>query len=723
MRKIKRIVVELCRQSGIICYRSATMTDERVVDEIVTNFLFNTCRLCPRLSTYTVQAAVVCAVVASKSGDIPTVTGSVAEFYIEPMLPHVGDVDVMYHPNDVLVIPQGHPPPTQLPAEFHNYVQVFEIIDSHLPAYVYLQLRYLLTKHSDSDRYNVTEYEKQGKGLRTTNELRKYKLHGPACMHSRESVGCLSSDLVPCVRCLSWPLQATGWPSRHRNFSWPDSATIDRVINNGCDVVQIAHRECKQDELISTFQWRLSFSRAEITLINSWMPVQQTVYHLLRVFLKTERITENASNSGVCTLSNYHIKTLMLWACELNPKSWWTDDLSLNRICVELLHTLAVWLTETRCPHYFVGSCNLVDKSIVLEMIASRLLLVDKNCLSSWFVNYYLRQTAQICAESVSRLFDDISTDAKLTNAVSAVVECRLNTMLVDSWHAFQLLEFETASCSSCFSVTARVCVCWMNELAKVDWRLTFFFAAVVFLHIAHKIERGGLIENLIEMLSISEFFISSNNYNEPTLSLLHKVVTVASKYQLTAINSANCNTFQLVELLQQSAVELLKTFRHFEAQDFGSIATIVTTDFEMTYAYKRGDYPRCLQLSTRNVLTLLNACRTPSIPIFPEFITLLDDDIVSLTALTRIVNPELLPDSRYNSITQLTLSLYLMTQCQLKLRHSLTSLAQTLDYIEVAQKRHNVPWTLNHLTLKLAERKTVKHVLQLETVCRRSVQ
>jgi len=224
-------------------------------------------------------------------------------------------------------------------------------------------------------------------------------------------------------------------------------------------------------------------------------------------------------------------------------------------------------------------------------------------------------------------------------------------------------------------------------------------------------------------MLSISEFFISSNNYNEPTLSLLHKVVTVASKYQLTAINSANCNTFQLVELLQQSAVELLKTFRHFEAQDFGSIATIVTTDFEMTYAYKRGDYPRCLQLSTRNVLTLLNACRTPSIPIFPEFITLLDDDIVSLTALTRIVNPELLPDSRYNSITQLTLSLYLMTQCQLKLRHSLTSLAQTLDYIEVAQKRHNVPWTLNHLTLKLAERKTVKHVLQLETVCRRSVQ
>jgi len=77
---------------------------------------------------------------------IPLTTGSVAEFYIEPMLPHVGDIDVMYHWNTLLAIPRGHPPPTQLPAEFYNYAKVFEIIDSHLPGYVYLQARYLLTQ-------------------------------------------------------------------------------------------------------------------------------------------------------------------------------------------------------------------------------------------------------------------------------------------------------------------------------------------------------------------------------------------------------------------------------------------------------------------------------------------------------------------------------------------------------------------------------------------------
>ena len=60
-------------------------------------------------------------------------TGSVAEFYTEPMLPHVGDVDVIAHPSTWLAIPQGHTPLTQLPAEFSDYVKVYEIVDSDFP--------------------------------------------------------------------------------------------------------------------------------------------------------------------------------------------------------------------------------------------------------------------------------------------------------------------------------------------------------------------------------------------------------------------------------------------------------------------------------------------------------------------------------------------------------------------------------------------------------------
>jgi len=69
------------------------------------------------------------------------------------------------------------------------------------------------------------------------------------------------------------------------------------------------------------------------------------------------------------------------------------------------------------------------------------------------------------------------------------------------------------------------------------------------------------------------------------------------------------------------------------------------------------------MQLSTQNVHTLLYVVNVDGVLTFPEFIQLLDDDIVSLTALTLIVNPKCRDDDgRCVFISQLTLSLYLMT-------------------------------------------------------------
>ena len=175
---------------------------------------------------------------------------------------------------------------------------------------------------------------------------------------------------------------------------------------------------------------------------------------------------------------------------------------------------------------------------------------------------------------------------------------------------------------------------------------------------------------------------------------------------QQPKLSATDLNTSELVELLQRSAVEQLTTYHQLKARDFGSVVTIVTTDFEAMYAYKHGDYQRCLQLSTQNVRTLLHAYVVAHVLTWPEFIQLLDDDIVSLTSVTLIVNPKSRSNDDNVRITQVTLSLYLMTQSQLKLRHSVTSLAQTLDYIKVAQTRHSADSTLNHLTLKLMKRK-----------------
>jgi len=900
------------------------MSDDCVVSEIVTEFFLNTCQLrTPR--EHAVRAALYCCHTANVHPDddvhanyVPLITGSVAEFYIEPMLPLVGDIDIMYHRNTELAIPRGHPPPTQLPAEFHNYVKVFEIIDSHLPGYVYLELRHLLTECSDNGNYKAVDYDTQPYAKNSVIPINTYKglhteRHGPASCTRVPEIG-YHIDTVPCVHCLTWPPQAADWQTRHRNYGWPDTGPVDRVISNGCDVVPVAHRRCRQHEWMGTYQWRLSFSRAEILLINSWMQEQQIVYHMLRVFIKIESF-KNRSKPSV--ISNYHIKTLMLWACELKPRSWWTDNTNLVRICTQLLHTLRVWLTDTHCSHYFVSDCNLTDDSFKSKWFGRKLMSVDESWLSTWFVNNYIRRCSQFCPNYAARSFVDLTTNIKLQNAVSEVVLWRLNTVLLDSGPAFYIAEYGIPVIVFSWSLTGQPCVCTMTELGKIDKAFTVYFTATAFLHVVRKIRSSGFTNDLMDVLAtvlgqslarrysnqrnsvlslckasklMSELVLGNTPFNTTQmvktelskaylhttlrckdsdsdsiycltnvylavlyyttgqyqaaidhctlvtrsqdhlqctsrvvqgdvlpkiddnidnalgLSVLYQYVRTSAlnhqqetehalvyttqlfaHYLLSACLSVtsdvkltqaaerqqymkrvgitqqlftadlllfvcanhlsenklrlrlalpNCqrmstiaaelNKSDMVELLQKSAVEHLTTYRQLKAQIFCPVTTIVTTDYEALYAYKCGDYQQCLQLSTQNVHTLLSADSISivpdnPVPTHPEFIQLLDDDIVSLTALTVIVNPECRnPESvagkfndkrQYVCISPLTLSLYLMTQCQLKLHHHVSSLKQTLDYVKVAQERHPVQWTLDRLTLKLAERKAVSYI------------
>ena len=487
------------------------MNDKRVIEKIITKFFLNTCRLRPQFSKPAVVATVHCFQIAAKhpdndeeAGVIPLTTGSVAEFYIEPMLPHIGDVDVMFHCSTQLAIPRGHPPPTLLPDEFQSYVQVFEIIDSHMPGYVYLKLRYLLTKCVDNSKYNAVEYDEQ---MYLTNRWHRGKqghLHGPAVLtvySGQESL--LSQDSVFCVRCLVWPPQTADWPTRHRNCGWPDSATVvNRVVSNGCDVVGVAHRQCRQHEVMGKHQWRLSFSRAEIVLINSWMPVQQIVYHMLRVFMKNERMTDSADNSEAGTLSNYHIKTLMLWACEVTSRTWWTDDLSLVRICVQLLHILGDWLTDARCQHYFINNCNLIDNLFTVTDIAGQLISLDVTLLSKWFVDNYIRKCSELCPNNITALYDDVTTTMKLHDAVSAVVAWRLNNAQLELWYSFEFAEYSIPVCVNNYYCSARSCASWMTELTKIDSRLCVYFTAVAFLHVAYKSSERGLYDELVDVLA-----------------------------------------------------------------------------------------------------------------------------------------------------------------------------------------------------------------------------
>ena len=129
------------------------MADFSADNNVVTNFLLDTCRLRQCTNVDSLNALCGCAMLAThrvsldddETTFIPVTTGSFTEFYIEPMLSCVGDIDIMYQNSEELAIPAGTAPPTQLPGEFDSGVEVYEIVDSEFPGYVYLMSSYLLT--------------------------------------------------------------------------------------------------------------------------------------------------------------------------------------------------------------------------------------------------------------------------------------------------------------------------------------------------------------------------------------------------------------------------------------------------------------------------------------------------------------------------------------------------------------------------------------------------
>ena len=353
------------------------MAHEDAMHRCVTKFMLGTCH--HQRSEYAeVLCLFSCATrIAGIDVDV-FASGSSAELLVKPMLSCVGDFDVMFAANNSIAIPRGHTPPTELPSHYECTVYALEIIDSHQPGFVYLRILYKLTKN-DNGRYVAERIENNETAFcemhtmvttpmkynwleiqpRMNRELRNNRsvqsllnpsavAHGPAiksAMHNKMfndiykpahfRFSHLNWDYVNCIRCLHWPILAASWPSRNRNHGWPEQTTINEVVINGCDVVAAVHPRCRQDEWMNRHQSRLSFSRAEVKLLNSWTKVQQIIYHMLRYVTKREVLsTTDDSDPDFPKLSNYHIKTLMLWECEQKPQSWWSAESSLMQLAV-----------------------------------------------------------------------------------------------------------------------------------------------------------------------------------------------------------------------------------------------------------------------------------------------------------------------------------------------------------------------------------------------------
>ena len=526
------------------------MANEDALHRCVSKFMFETCR--DKTSEYaplTLLSRSVSEIASSGPRNCKVFSsGSSAEFRIIPMLSCVGDIDVMYAPCNVLAIPYGHSPPTELPSNYQQIVRVHEIIDSDRPGYVYLKATYRLTKNdngsyvadnmqtSKNDATFVTRFNYNYNQTTEKHFLQNPFLsqeiisnvslqslltpvkvpHGPATIitisENTEQVyndtfrhgAQLSFDLVPCMRCLTWPPHAAGWPTRQRDHGWPDMQTISTVVDNGCDVVAAVHPACRQDEWMNKHQCRLSFSRAEVTLLNSWMPVQQIIYHMMRFVIKHGVLSKiNDNDRDFPTLCNYHIKTLMLWECEEKPQSWWLAESSLIKICSSLLRNLHDCVADKRIWHYFISNCNLIDHFVDASLtICSDLgCLADSSFLLTWFVKNYIRKCAQSCPGNVSALFEDVQSIDNVERAIQAVVDSKLKILPREIYKESYLSEKMVLIDLIIYRIDLKRTPMIMKQLQIFNPNVHEYYTAVASLQVAYTASIHCLTENLLEML------------------------------------------------------------------------------------------------------------------------------------------------------------------------------------------------------------------------------
>lgn len=133
-------------------------------------------------------------------------------------------------------------------------------------------------------------------------------------------------DIVFSLHCPDWPSQANEWLERRRNYKQPNKAIISKIETYGVDIVPKSSKidrpkstwcliksvlsSSSADEIAEglELEWRLSFSVAEMLLIQQWNPVQKSCFRAM----KTLR-NDYLSKYGV---KSYALKNIMFYMVE-----------------------------------------------------------------------------------------------------------------------------------------------------------------------------------------------------------------------------------------------------------------------------------------------------------------------------------------------------------------------------------------------------------------------
>ncbi|XP_051900543.1 nucleotidyltransferase MB21D2-like [Pristis pectinata] len=153
-------------------------------------------------------------------------------------------------------------------------------------------------------------------------------------------------DIVPVVSFKGWPAVAQNWLME--NHFWDGKITEEEVISGFYLVPACSHRGNRDNE------WRLAFSRSEVQLKKC------ISVHLIQAYQAYKAVIVKLL-SRPRAISPYHLRSLMLWACDRLPYNFLFQAENTAHFLLGLLDDLAHCLVNKSCPNYFLPQCNMFE--------------------------------------------------------------------------------------------------------------------------------------------------------------------------------------------------------------------------------------------------------------------------------------------------------------------------------------------------------------------------
>lgn len=165
----------------------------------------------------------------------------------------------------------------------------------------------------------------------------------------------LNSDLVFALPYPGWPEIAKEWQERFSASGWPSLDVKEDIIKSGCLIVPKGHVGSRVEE----YEWRISFSFAELTLSRTLNRIQREIVHVLKAFLSDKK--EHEYMGIEAKLDSYFVINLLYTESEKIDIEEWTE-INIAKLVFRLLDKLESNIKNKSLPHYFIPTNNLFHK-------------------------------------------------------------------------------------------------------------------------------------------------------------------------------------------------------------------------------------------------------------------------------------------------------------------------------------------------------------------------